>query len=134
MSAIEHVNPDTMHRNPAFTQMIVVSGSHKTLYIGGQNAVNGKGEIVGKGDLAAQTTQVLENIQTLLTAGGAGPEHIVKWTLFIVQGQDLRPGFAASMKFWGNRPNPPTISAAFVAGLANPDFLIEMDVIAIVPE
>lgn len=134
MSPIEHVNPDTMNKNPAFTQMISVTGNHKTLYIGGQDAVNARGEIVGKGDIGAQTTQVLENIQTLLAAGGAGPEHIVKWTLYLVQGQDLRAGFAAAMKFWGNRPNPPTISFAYVAGLANPDFLIEMDAIAIVPE
>ncbi len=134
MSPIEYVNPETMHRNPAFTQMISVTGNHRTLYIGGQDAVNVKGEIVGRGDIGAQTTQVLENIQTLLAAGGAGPEHIVKWTLYLVQGQDMRAGFAAAMKFWGNRPNPPTISFAYVAGLANPDFLIEMDAVAVVPE
>ena len=134
MSPVQHVNPETMHRNPAFTQMIMVSGAYRTLYIGGQDAVNAKGEIVGKGDLRAQTTQVLENIQTLLAAGGAGPEHIVKWTLYLVQGQDMRAGFAAAMKFWGNRPNPPTISFAYVVELANPDFLIEMDAIAVVPE
>jgi hypothetical protein len=34
---------------------------------------------------------------------------------------------------WGNRPNPPLITAAIVAGLAHPQFLLEMDAVAVVP-
>jgi enamine deaminase RidA (YjgF/YER057c/UK114 family) len=37
-------------------------------------------------------------------------------------------------RVWGNRPNPPAISVMFVAGLAHPDFLAEMDAVAVVPE
>ncbi len=130
---VQYINPDTLHKNPAFTNVIVVSGSVKTVYIGGQDAVDASGNIIGKGDLQAQTEQVLKNIQTALAAGGAQVEHIVKWTMYIVQGQPLREGFAAFQRFWGGRPNPPVITAAFVAGLAHPDFLIEMDAIAVVP-
>jgi len=50
-----------------------------------------------------------------------------------VQGQPLRPAFEVSQQIWGSRPNPPAISMMFVAGLANPDFLVEMDAIAVVP-
>ena len=39
----------------------------------------------------------------------------------------------AFQQFWGLRPNPPTITVAYVSGLANPGFLIEMDAVAVVP-
>ena len=57
---VERINPEAMHANPAFTQMIVVPPNTRTAIIGGQNAVNAKGEIVGKGDFAAQTAQALK--------------------------------------------------------------------------
>jgi enamine deaminase RidA (YjgF/YER057c/UK114 family) len=111
-----------------------VSGAVKTVYVGGQDAVDASGNIVGKGDIKAQTEQVLKNIQAALAAGGAGLEHIIKWNLYIVQGQPLQAGFESFQRFWGRRPNPPAITAAFVSGLAHPDFLVEMDAIAVVPQ
>lgn len=131
---VQHMNPDTLNKNPAFTNVIVVIGSVKTLYVGGQNAVDASGTIVGKGDFKAQTEQVLKNIQAALSAGGAHLEHVIKWNLFVVQGQPLQTGFEVFQQVWGRRPNPPAITMAFVAGLANPDFLVEMDAIAVVPE
>jgi enamine deaminase RidA (YjgF/YER057c/UK114 family) len=131
---VQYVNPVALHINPAFTNVIVVTGSVKTVYVGGQDAVDSSGTIIGKGDLKAQTEQVLENIRLALAAGGALPQHIIKWNLYVVQGQNLRAGFEAFQRFWGNRPNPPAISSAFVSGLAHPDFLVEMDAIAVVPQ
>lgn len=131
---VQHLNPDTLSKNPAFTQAIVVSGAAKTIYVGGQDAVDVTGAIVGKGDLKAQTEQIFHNIQAVLTAAGADLEHVVKWNVYILNGQPLQPGFEVFQRIWGNRPNPPTISAMYVAGLANPDFLVEIDAIAVVPE
>ena len=131
---VQYRNPDTLNKNPAFTNVIVVTGSVKTLYVGGQNAVDASGTIIGKGDFKAQTEQVLKNIQTALSAGGAQLEHVIKWNLYVVQGQPLQAGFEVFQQVWGSRPNPPAITMAFVAGLANPDFLVEMDAIAVVPE
>ncbi len=51
----------------------------------------------------------------------------------MVEGQTLEAGFSAFRRAWGDLPNPPAITMAFVAGLANPDFLVEMDAIAVVP-
>jgi enamine deaminase RidA (YjgF/YER057c/UK114 family) len=133
-SQVQYVNPDTLNKNSAFTNVVVVTGSTKTIYIGGQDSVDASGNIVGKGDIQAQTAQVLKNIQAALAAAGADLHHLIKWNMFVVQGQDLRAGFAMFQKAWGNGPNPPAITFAFVAGLANPDFLIEMDAIAVVPE
>jgi enamine deaminase RidA (YjgF/YER057c/UK114 family) len=132
--SVQHLNPDTLHKNPAFTQAIVVSGPVKTIYIGGQNAVDADGNIVGEGDLAAQVEQTFKNLQAALAAADAGLEHIIKWTIYVVQGQDVRTGLGVFQKVWGVRPNPPTISVLFVAGLANPSFLCEIDAVAVVPQ
>ncbi len=131
---VEHLNPDGLHRNPAYSQAIAVSGKARTIYVGGQNAVDENGEVVGKGDIGAQSQRAIENVQTALAAGGAGIEHVVKWNVFIVQGNPLLPGFEAFQKAWGDRPNPPTITGLFVAGLAVPDYLVEIDAVAVVPE
>ena len=131
---VTYINPDSLPRNPAFTNVVTVTGPVRTIYVGGQDAVDASGAIVGKGDLKAQTIQILKNIQSALAAGGAQLEHIVKWNIYVVQGQSLQEGFAAFQSVWGNRPNPPVISGMFVSGLAHPDFLAEIDAIAVVPE
>ena len=130
---VEHLNPAGLNQNPAFTNVVVVDGPVRTIYVGGQDAVTAEGEVVGKGDLAAQTERVLANLRTALAAAGAGPEHVIKWNLLIVDGQSIEQGYGAFQRAWGNRPNPPLITAAFVSGLAHPDFLVEMDAIAVVP-
>ena len=86
---VTHLNPEAMHNNPAFTQAVIVEGAARTIYIGGQNAVNADGQIVGN-DLAAQTEQIFNNIETILTAAGATLHDIVKWNVFVVQGQEFR--------------------------------------------
>ncbi len=129
---VTHVNPDTMHQNSAFSQAVVVEGSARTIYVGGQNAVDAQGTIVGIGDIAAQTEQIFANLESVLAAAGATLHDIIKVTIFIVQGNDLGPGFAVYQQKWGTVARPPAVSAAFVAGLAHPDFLVEIEAVAVV--
>jgi enamine deaminase RidA (YjgF/YER057c/UK114 family) len=131
---IQHINPDGLSKNPAFSQLVTTQGNGKTIYIGGQDAVNGQGEIIGKGNIAEQTEQVMNNLQTALSACGANFDNLVKLSIYIVQGQDLHKGFQISQKFLGNLTNPPAISVLIVAGLAHPDFLVEIDATAFIPE
>jgi enamine deaminase RidA (YjgF/YER057c/UK114 family) len=128
-----HINPETLHMNPAFTNVVTVTGHVKTIYIGGQDAVDASGKIVGKGDLKGQVFQVFKNIQEALKAAGAGLEHVIKWNVYLVEGQSLERGFEVFQEVWGSRPNPPAITGMFVSGLANPDFLVEMDAVAVLP-
>ena len=130
---VEFLSPDGLNKNPAFSNVVVVSGPVRTIYIGGQDSIDANGQIVGVGDIAAQTEQVLRNLRTALEAAGAGPEHVVKWNVLVVEGQDFGAGFAAFQREWGLPADPPVITAAMVKGLAHPDFLVEMDAIAIVP-
>ena len=131
--SVRYVDPEGLNKNPAFTNVVVVEGPVRTVYVGGQDSVDASGNIVGKGDLAAQTEQVLANVRAAHAAGGAGPEHVIKWNLLVVEGLSLQEGFSAFQRAWVATPNPPAITMAYVAGLANPDFLVEMDAIAVVP-
>ena len=131
--SVSYVDPEGLHKNPAFTNVVVVEGPVRTVHVGGQNAVDASGNVVGKGDVAAQTRQVLKNLRTALEAGGAGPEHVVKWNVLLVAGVDLQEAFSAFRGAWDQPPSPPAITGFFVAGLANLDFLVEMDAVAVVP-
>src|SRR5882672_1627949 len=104
---IEYINPDSLSKNQAFTQAVAVSGQVKTIYIGTQNAVDASGKIIGKGDIGAQTEQILKNIDACLEAAKATKYHIVTWNIYINQGQPVQAAFAKFLTWWGNRPNPP---------------------------
>ncbi len=130
---VERINPETMFRNPAYSQMVVLPPGARTAIIGGQNALDKDGKVVGRGDIARQTEQALKNLVTCLAAAGAGLEDLVQMRIYILAGQNLRSAFGAWMKLWGARSNPPAVTGIFVAGLANPDYLIEIEGLAVLP-
>jgi enamine deaminase RidA (YjgF/YER057c/UK114 family) len=131
---VELISPIELHHNPAFSQVAVVSDNLKTIYIGGQNAVSASGEIIGKGDIATQAKQILNNIQMALKAVGANYSDIIKWTVYIVSGQSPQPAFQVFQEALGRQTEPPLVTVLFVAGLANPDFLLEIEAIAVIKE
>lgn len=139
---VERVNPDELSKNPAYSQAVVTAysqavvtqGTGKTIYIGGQNAVNQKHEILGKGNIETQTEKALQNVQAVLKACGATFNDVVKLNVHIVQGNDIAKGFAAAQRVMGKDVNPPAITVLVVQALGHPDFLIEVDAIAFIPE
>lgn len=128
-----HLNPKGLIKNPAFSQIVITEGRGKTIYIAGQNAVNGQRKIVGKGDILLQTEQVMKNLEIGLTACGATFDNLVKLNINILQGQNAYEAFQVSQKFMTGVINPPAITVLFVAGLINPDFLLEIEAIAFLP-
>lgn len=129
---VTHLNPEGMHANPAYSQAVTVEGNAKTIYVGGQDAVNAEGKVVGVGDIAAQTEQILANMETVLAAAGASLHDVIKWNIYVVQGHDFMPGYAVFQQKWGTSAQPPAVTAAIVAGLANPEFLLEIEAVAVV--
>ena len=125
---ITHLNPDELHKNPAFSQAVVAEGG-KTIYIGGQNGILPDGTMAGD-TLAAQTERADKNILEILKTVGASQENVVKQTVFVVKGQDIREGFSATQKAWGNFPT--ALTFAFVESLGVPGALVEIEAIAVV--
>lgn len=123
-----------LHQNPAFSHVAVVSGNARTVYIGGQNAMTAAGEIIGQGDIAAQAEQIIVNLRHCLAAAGADFDHIVQWRVMVVAGHDYAPAFHAFQSILSTRTHPPLITLAVVTALAHPDFLLEMDAVAVVPD
>src|SRR5262249_33456319 len=91
MSKIEKLRPSGLHHNPAYSHVVRSSGA-RTIYLAGQVSTDEEGRIVGEGDLAAQTTQVMHNIGLALKSAGATYADIVKITTFVVGYKpELRP-------------------------------------------
>ncbi len=129
---IRYINPKNMAKPRGYSHAISVAGHHKTIYIGGQNAVDENGNLVGRDSLKEQTEQVLANVEKILESVGAKFDNIVKFNIHILQGQDPQEGFQAFRNRWRGNEGFPIVTVLFVAGLGNPDWLVEIDAIAVV--
>ncbi|MEU8798540.1 RidA family protein [Spirillospora sp. NPDC048819] len=125
-----HINPEGLHRSPAFSQAVVVEQPAKTIYIGGQNGVDADGKVVGP-TLGEQAGQAFRNIATILESEGATLANIVHWRIAVVEGNSVEEGVAAFQQVWNPADPPPAITVHFVSGLG-PGFLVEIDAIAVV--
>jgi enamine deaminase RidA (YjgF/YER057c/UK114 family) len=134
MNKVEFINPESIAKNPAFSQGAVITGNHKTIYVGGQNAIDKDGNLVGKGDIGTQARQVLDNVEAVLKAAGAGLEHIVKWNIYFLKGQSPQDALKSIQPRLPKLKDPQLVTGIFVEGLARPDFLLEIEAIAVVPE
>lgn len=125
---VTHVNPPELHTSPYFSQGVIAEAG-RTLYVGGQNGTDATGAIVG--GIAEQSAQAMRNVLAVLAAAGAGPEHVVKLTVYLAADADVQAGFVAASSVWGQQPT--AISVLRVAGFARPEALVEIDAIAVVP-
>ena len=67
--SIERLNPEGLHKNPAYSQAVVTTGNVKTVYVGGQNAVDVSGNVVGSGDIGIQAEQIFKNLERVMNSG-----------------------------------------------------------------
>jgi enamine deaminase RidA (YjgF/YER057c/UK114 family) len=128
--SIRHINPEGLHRSPAFSQAVVVEQPAKTIYIGGQNGVDADGRVVGP-TVGEQAGQAFRNLATILESEGANLGNIVHWSIAVVDGHGFDEGFAAFQEIWDPADPPPAITVHVVAGLA-PQVLVEIDAVAVV--
>ena len=99
------------------------------LFIAGQTAVDGKGNIVGKGDVERQARQVLENIKAILKEAGGSFEDIVKTTTYIIDIK-YREGLNRVPRDYFKKA-PPASTLVVVKGLARREYLVEIEAIAV---
>ncbi len=125
------INPETVAKpiKPYYANAVKV-GPGNLLFISGQVALDSKGNVVGKGDIKAQTRQVLENIKTILASVGASMDNIVKVTVFLTDLRNFEAVAEVRAEYFKN--NPPASTLVGVTALVSPDFLIEIEAIAMV--
>ena len=128
MPSQQHINPDSLSRSRGYSQVVKVGN---TIYIAGQVSAGADGTIVGKGDPEAQVRQIWRNVETAVKAAGGTLQHVVKTTTYVTNIQ-----YGAAVRKVREEvfqaSNPPTSTLLVVAGLASPDYMVEIEAIAVV--
>jgi enamine deaminase RidA (YjgF/YER057c/UK114 family) len=124
------LSPDGLVQSPAFNHVAIVPPGATMVYIGGQNAVDGAGALVGGDDVAAQVQRTMDNLHIALSAVGATVHDLVMMTILVVDGVDL--GAAYPVAAAAMAAAAPTVTVARVAGLAVPGALVEVSAVAAV--
>jgi enamine deaminase RidA (YjgF/YER057c/UK114 family) len=124
------LRPEGLVQSPAFTHVAVVPPGMTTVYVGGQNAVTGDGTLVGEGDVAGQTRQVMANVRTALAAAGATVHDLVMVNVLLVDSVDVTAAYPVAAE--GLDGATPLVVAAQVARLGVPGALVEVSAVAAV--
>ena len=126
-------NPDTVAAPVGtYSQAVrVETGDAVWIHVSGQIAIDLEGNLVGPGDLRAQTRQVFENLGAILEAHGATFADVVKIGTYLTTLDDLAGMREVRSDYLTSEP--PASTAVQVVALVVPDALIEIDLVAVVP-
>lgn len=109
----------------------VVAGN--TVYLRGQIGQDlDTSASVGIGDVEAQAEQAMHNIATLLAESGSALDHVVKVTIFLIDPRYREPVYRVVGK-WLKGVHPVS-TGIVVSALARPEWLVEIDAIAVIPD
>jgi enamine deaminase RidA (YjgF/YER057c/UK114 family) len=129
---VQRIQPEGLSRPATYSHVVAAHGG-RIVFIAGQVAFNAKGEVVGKGDLRAQTAQVLDNLRLALESVHASFDDVVKINTYVVR---LNAESLAAIREVRSRyfvpPDLPASTLVGVTALANPDLLIEIEAVAVV--
>ena len=122
--SIEHVNPESMADNPAFSQGTIAPAG-RTLYVGGQNGIDADGNVIE--DKAEQVAQAMRNVLTVLDAAGATKDDVAKLTIYLHKDLTGDEGYGAVMPVWGRTPTAVTVVQ--VGSFARPGIYCEIEAV-----
>jgi reactive intermediate/imine deaminase len=126
-----YLNPDTIHAPVGAYSHAVDAPAGRMVFIAGQVGLDANGELVGKGDLAAQAEQALNNVIAALEAAGATWADVVKTNYYVRDVKQVGALREVRARLLGTE-NPPASTLVEVSSLVSDDFLIEIDAVAIV--
>jgi enamine deaminase RidA (YjgF/YER057c/UK114 family) len=130
---LERINPESLPSPETYTHVIVATGS-RLVFIAGQVAEDGEGNLVGPGDLAVQARQAFANVGRALASAGARPDQVAKITIFVV---DYRHEYLPAIEAGREalfKQHKPVDALIGVKTLAHPGCLIEIEAIAVVDD
>jgi enamine deaminase RidA (YjgF/YER057c/UK114 family) len=127
--SVEVIKPSGVHATETYAHAVKVGN---TVYISGQIAFDMQGNLVGKGDVEAQAMQVYENLKAVLASVGATYANVVKMVSYVRNLEDWPRIMAVRHRY----VDTPTFVATLIVvpGLANPDFLLEVEAVAVIGE
>lgn len=130
-AGIRHINPPELATPPGYSQVVEVRAG-RLIFIAGQTALDGAGNLVGKDDFATQAAQVFHNLDVALRSVGCTAGNLVKLTVFLRDMANLSGYREARNRFFAtiHPPAAPAVTLIEVAQLYGPDFLIAIEAIA----
>ena len=131
--AVRFVNPPGLAKSPRYSHLAEVNRG-RLILVSGQVAQDANGNPVGTGDMAAQTRQVFENLKVALAASGATPKDVIKLTTFIVDiSKNIEAYREVRQEYLSGLAQPPTSTTVGVSALVRPEYLLEVEAIAVLP-
>lgn len=125
------VNPWPWSLQYAYNQAELIEGGQRMLVCAGQTATDAEGAPAHAGDIAAQLTLALENLDAVLAAGGMSLADVVRLTIYTTDVDALFPHYGILAERLAGAGVMPPATLLGVARLAFPDLLVEIDATAI---
>ena len=131
MAKITRTNPKTISKPfTNYAHVVTVEGAKKLVFCAGQVAADVNGKVLPPDDFAAQAKLVMKNLKSALAAGGAKLSDVTKVTIYICNPHDVPKARGILKDYFGK--HPPGSTLCILRGLANPNFLLEIEAIAAV--
>lgn len=128
-----HINPPGIFKHPAFTRIVTVTGPMKLVFIAGQTPSDENYKCVAPGDYRAQYIKVMDNLIVQLKAAGATFADVVYRRIFVRDVDEyMKVTRDPQIPRYGDADKAPPSTLIGVTRLSHPDFLIEIDLIAVV--
>jgi enamine deaminase RidA (YjgF/YER057c/UK114 family) len=127
---VRRLNPPTLPAPTGYTQVVEARGG-RMLWISGQVALDSTGALVGAGDVRRQVEQVYANLERALGAAGATFADVVKMTTYALDPTAIAAIREVRTRYLRAEALPASTFVA-VTGLARPEWLVEIEVVAVV--
>ena len=132
---IERFQPEGMNvrmttGQPSYSHVVTVSGTGRIVFIAGQLARDIDGNCVGKGDMHAQMERTFQNLDRCLRAAGATWADVVKTNTYVTDFDAFQKCSDVRMRYFGVAS--PTSTTIQISGLAQPEAMVEIEMIAVV--
>jgi enamine deaminase RidA (YjgF/YER057c/UK114 family) len=129
----ERINPPSVFRSldHGFSQAVIATG-RRTVYVSGQTAWDANKQLIGGSDLRAQATQAFSNLRSVVEASGGTLADVVSLRIYVVAYEAQKAAAIGGVfrEFFSGEATPASTWVG-VAALADPEFLIEVEAIAV---
>jgi enamine deaminase RidA (YjgF/YER057c/UK114 family) len=131
-SNLHFSNPPGMSKPPTYSHVVEVSGPHRTVYLAGQTGVDASGKVAE--GFRGQAVQVFENIKTALASVGGNFDNVVKLTSYLTNMEANAAEYrTVRASYFPNKSALPASTLLQISRLANSAYLLEVEVIAVLP-
>jgi 2-iminobutanoate/2-iminopropanoate deaminase len=130
MANIQKLSAPGVYDPPGYSQVIKVTGAQSLVFLAGQVPYDKDGGVAHRGDFPAQARQVFGAVRSLVEAAGGRIENVVKITTYLTDVRYRQDFRVVRDEFFGQRG--PASTMIEVSSLSHPDYLIEVEAIAII--